>query len=94
MAKEGDTMATRYALTTVDNPFDPFSQFQAWMEYDRAAGYDTPSYLGRIVITSEHLSDADQADAVSQAIDEILSEHGDTFYKKMSRDDSEVVLKQ
>lgn len=76
----------QHALTTVDNPYDPFDQFREWMEYDRASGYDTPSYLGRVVITSDELSDADQADAISQAIDEILDEHGDTLYKKVSRD--------
>lgn len=82
-------MATRYALTTVDNPYNPFDQFKEWLEWDRASGYDTPNYLGRIVITSDELSEADQDDAVSQAIDEILEEHGDTFYKKLSRDDAD-----
>ena len=76
----------RHALTTVDNPYDPFDEFIEWMEYDRSAGYDTPSYLGRIVVTSDELSDADQADAVSDGIDQILEEHGNTLYVKVSRD--------
>lgn len=79
-------MAMRHALTTVDNPYDPFNEFIEWMEWDRRLGYDTPSYLGRIVVYSDELSEADQSDAVSQAIDEILEEHGNTFYKKVSRD--------
>lgn len=80
-------MVTRFALTTVDNPFDPFDEFVQWLEWDRASGYDTPSYLGRIVVTSEELPDALEADAVEEAIDSILLEHGDTFYKKLSRED-------
>jgi hypothetical protein len=83
-------MTMRHALTTVDNPYDPFLRFREWLEYDRASGYDTPNYLGRVVITSDDLSDADQAEAVSIAIDEILSEHGDTLYKKVSRDDADL----
>lgn len=79
-------MVVRYALTTVDNPYDPIDQFDEWFEWDRACGYDTLDYLGRIVIYSSELSDADQALAVSQAIDEIIVEHGDTFYKKLSRE--------
>lgn len=79
-------MAIRYALTTVDNPFDPFDRFLEWMEWDRSAGYDTVSYLGRIVKDSENLSEADQSLAVSDAIDEILEEHGYTFYKKVSQE--------
>lgn len=79
-------MGMRYALTTLDNPYDPFDEFREWLEYDHAAGYDTMDYLGRIAITSDELSDADQAEAVSTAIDEILLEHGVIMYKKLSRD--------
>lgn len=83
-------MVLRYALTTVDNPYDPFDQFDEWLEYDRSSGYDTTDYLGRIVLYSDELSENDQADAVSQAIDEIILEHGDTLYRKVSRNSDEV----
>lgn len=79
-------MVVRHALTTVDNPYDPIDQHAEWFEFDRSSGYDTESYLGRIVMYSEELSDADQAEAVSVAIDEILEEHGDTFYRKITRE--------
>lgn len=79
-------MATRYALTTVDNPFDPFDQFNEWMEWDRSAGYDTLSYLGRIVVYSSQLSETDQALAVSDGIDEIIEIHGDSVYRKVSQE--------
>ena len=80
-------MVLRHALTTVDNPYDPFDEFDQWFEWDRSCGYDTPSYLGRIVIYSDQLSESMQAQAVSDGIDEILEEHGDTFYKKVSREE-------
>ncbi len=79
-------MTMQHALTTVDNPFDPFDSFAEWMEWDRASGYDTPNYLGRIVIYSDDLSIADQHQAVSDAIDEILEENGKTLYRKVSRE--------
>lgn len=79
-------MVLRHALTTLDNPYDPFDEFDEWYEYDRTSGYDTPSYLGRVVIYSDELSEADQAQAVSDAIDEILVEHGGNVYRKVSRD--------
>jgi hypothetical protein len=79
-------MVTQHALTTVDNPYDPFTEFNEWFEWDRASGYDTPNYLGRVVFYSTDLSDADQAVAVSDGIDSILEEHGDTFYKKLTRE--------
>lgn len=79
-------MVLRHALTTVDNPYDPIEQYDEWSEWDRSSGYDTISYLGRIVNYSDELSEADQSEAVSDAIDEILEIHGDTFYKKISRE--------
>ena len=79
-------MVMQHALTTTDNPFDPFDEFKEWLEWDRQLGYDTPNYLARIVIYSDELSEADRAQAVSDAIDEILSEHGTELYKKVSRD--------
>lgn len=85
-------MGVRHAITTVDNPFDPFNQFLAWLTWDHEHGYDTSDYLGRIVKYSDELSDADQAEAVSRAIDEIILEHGDGLYIKVTRDESEVDL--
>lgn len=75
-------MASR--LTTVDNPFDPFTEFKQWFTWDQMAGYDTPGYLARITLTSEELSDADQDALIEAAIDEILEEHPNGIYKRAS----------
>ena len=45
------------ALTTIDNPFDPFTQFDDWFRFDEAKGYHSCSYLGRIAKVSYGLSD-------------------------------------
>jgi hypothetical protein len=82
-------MTIQYALTTVDNPYDPFDEFDQWLAWDSSNGYDTSGYMGRIVHTSGDLSDADEAFAISEAIDEVLYLHGNTFYKKVSHDDGE-----
>lgn len=76
-------MASR--LTTVDNPFDPFKQWEQWLEWDRDAGYNTPSYLARVVVTSDELSDADQDEAIESAIDEIIAEHNGETYKRVTQ---------
>ena len=41
-------MARKCALTTVDNPYNPFEQFTSWLLYDEEKGYHTCAYLGRI----------------------------------------------
>ena len=75
-----------YMLTTVDNPFSPFTQFDEWYAFDEAAGYRTTSFLARIVVTSDELSEADQNVAIDNAIDEIVKENVLGLYRKVSSD--------
>lgn len=70
-------------LTTIDNPFDPFTQFTDWFAYDAQLGHHTLAYLSRIVITSDELSEADQAAAIEQAIDEIIKDDALKIYRKV-----------
>lgn len=76
-----------YMLTTVDNPFSPFTQFREWMAYDEQLGYNTPSFLDRITKDSHDLSPADQAAAVQDAIDEIVRENVSGMWRKVQRSD-------
>ena len=66
----------QHALTTYDNPYDPFDQFDEWLLYDEEMGYQTSSYLGRIARLSDELSDEENNQEVERAIDEIINIHG------------------
>lgn len=70
-------------LTTIDNPFDPFEEWDDWYAFDEEKGYCTSGLVARITKTSNELSDEDQNDAVNEAIDEIIELHPDGFYKKV-----------
>ena len=61
-------------LTTTDNPFDPFTQWDEWYAFDLRHGYNTCGLLARIVDTSPDLSEPDQDRAIELGIDEIVSE--------------------
>lgn len=76
-----------YMLTTVDNPFSPFTQFKEWFAYDTGMGYHSASFLARIVATSDELSEADQALAIGLAIDEIVEENVLGLWKKAKESD-------
>jgi hypothetical protein len=75
---------TTWMLTTVDNPYDPFTQFDEWNNYDMTLGYHTCSYLARIAKSSDELSEADQAVAIQNAIDSILEENVSGMWIKVS----------
>jgi hypothetical protein len=83
MADTIDT--TEYMLTTVDNPFDPFTRFDEWLAYDTQMGYNTSGFLARIAKVSNDLSEPDQALAIQQAIDEIVTENVLGVWRKVSR---------
>lgn len=73
-------------LTTNDNPHDPFDDYDSWYAYDVRLGYHTTSYLARIVVVSDEISEADYNLAIEHGIDEIIDFNIDGIYKKVIRE--------
>lgn len=73
-------------LTTVDNPYNPFDDWDLWYKWDERAGYHTTSFLARVVQTSDELSEADQHLAIEQAIDEIVRENVTGMFRKVTKE--------
>lgn len=73
----------RCALTTTDNPYDPFEQFTQWFLFDEEKGYHSSSYLGRIARISDALSDEENEEEIERAIDEIIKYDFTGMYKKV-----------
>jgi hypothetical protein len=80
------TESTEYMLTTLDNPYNPFTQMEDWRAFDERAGYYTCSYLARVCFTSDELSEEDQLIAINNAIDEILLYNLTGNYVKVTKD--------
>lgn len=70
-------------ITTVDNPFNPLTDWDDWYNYDESKGYYTSEYLARITKTSDDLGEKEQDRAIEEAIDEIIELNPDGFYKKI-----------
>ena len=63
---------TSQLLSTSDNPWNPWTNFDEWHTYDMQAGHHTLAYLARIEVSSDELSQADQDLAYDLAVEEIL----------------------
>lgn len=73
-------------LTTMDNPYDPFTQFEQWFFYDVENGYNTCSRLARTAKTSDSLTDEENEAEIERAIDEIIKYDFRNVYKKVTRE--------
>ena len=76
-------------LTTVDNPFDPFTQFDDWFLFDTEKGYNSCSRLDRIVRVSDEMSETEVNEEIERAIDEIIKYDFLNIYKKVTKTNKE-----
>lgn len=64
--------AKNYLLTTIDNPYNPFKDWDSWFAFDQQKGYRTCQILDRFYKTSDTISDSLDEFLYSNALDTIL----------------------
>lgn len=79
----------QFKITTNDNPFDPFDNFEEWWQFDIEKGYDSCSKLDRIVKLKDEFSALEISKAIEIAIDSIVKYDFTDTYKKASREYAE-----
>lgn len=82
---ESDIKKKEVFITTFDNPFNYFTQFEDWLAYDTNHGYYTLQYLARLVKTSDELSEASQNAEFERAFDSMIEWNGD-LYKRIYKE--------
>ena len=80
-------MANEVMLTTIDNPYNPFEQFDLWLLFDKEKGYNTCEYLARIVNLTNDMSEKEIDVATNRAIDDIIVNDPFGIYKKVISED-------
>lgn len=75
-----------WAITTKDNPYSPFTQFDDWFHYDILVGYNTCSYLARLHQGSTDASEFDQFNSLQLAIDELVELFPERYMKVQETD--------
>lgn len=78
------------ALTTIDNPYNPLTDFTNWFMFDVNSGYNSCAYLARIARTSDQLSDEENEKEVERAIDEIIKYDFMGIYTKFNAKEKEI----
>lgn len=57
-------MDNEIAITTVDNPWNPFTDWDSWLAFDIQHGYNTCERLSSTTITSDSLSDEENEESI------------------------------
>lgn len=81
-------MANACMLTTIDNPYNPFEDYDNWLMFDMEKGYNSCAYLARIARTSDQFSEEENDREVERAIDEIIAHDFMNIYKKVRESDT------
>lgn len=58
----------KWLLTTIDNPFNPFTEWVQWYLEDVRLGHDTCGLVARLSTTSDDLDDESEFDVMSDVI--------------------------
>lgn len=75
------------ALTTFDNPYNPFDDFTSWFMFDAFdKGYNTCGHLARIAKIEESMTQKEKDEEIERAIDEIIYYDFLNIYKKVTRE--------
>ena len=88
-----DTIAREWALSTSDNPFNPFDDFKLWHEWDFSHGYCTVEYLARVIaehgeFSNNTISEAETSKEIYEAMEEILDFNLTGNYIKVYKDEN------
>lgn len=67
-------------LSTPDNPYDPFKDFELWYAYDEEHGHHTSSYVARLTNSSDTFSEDQQQLAVNEAVRKIFTVNPQGMY--------------
>ena len=73
----------RTALTTIDNPFNPFTEYEKWFGFEVEHGYNTAAYVARVAHTSDLMSDYEEDEEIEKAIDDAIRLDPFGIYKKV-----------
>lgn len=72
---------SRVMLTTFDNPYNPFQDFEKWFAYDSRKGYNTLSYLDRLCPFDPDEPESFADSSYENAMNSIIRFEPQTYHK-------------
>lgn len=79
-------------VTTMDNVYNPFTQFDEWYAYDQANGYNTCSMLAYFTKTSSELDEEWLEEDIDRGIDRLLELNPLGIHMKVYQDEADLII--
>ena len=79
-------MLKEVTATTIDNPFNPFNDFDSWFMFDVEKGYYTSSKLGRLTHLTDDMTEKEELKEVERAVDRLIEIDPLDIYIKVTRE--------
>lgn len=83
-----ESLEKDFMLTTFDNPFNPFEDFESWFKYDLLLGHNCCGLLAKEANTSYILDDKINDEEILRAM-KAICQRSPMIYKIVSQDDFE-----
>lgn len=80
-------------VTTIDNPWNPFTRFREWYTFDMSHGYRTCELLAYFAKTSTELDEEFYHEEVERAISELLAFNPFGMHIKVYEDEAESLIR-
>ena len=78
-------MSKECMLSTFDNPYNPFENFDEWLMFDKEKGYNSCEKVARIAQFSDDMSEKEEDEENERAINEIIKHDFTNTYKKVTQ---------
>lgn len=75
-------------ITTFDNPYDPFEEFNSWFAFDVEKGYYSCSKIARIAQLTEDMSEIEIQAEKERAIDALIKNDFLNVFRKVYKNNT------
>ena len=81
-----------YMVTTIDNPWDPFSHYHEWLSYDTEHGYNTDQWIYILTRTSNDLLPDEIDEQIDAGVDRLLEIDPFGLHVKLYEGDADTLI--
>lgn len=79
-------------ITTVDNPYNPFEDFEKWFVWDHIAGYNSCERMAAFASDSKNLTAEEELIDNEKAIDQVVLNDFTNLFRKVDEESAKELV--